>query len=160
MKYILIISKIYLRPEIRIERRENKLSGKAFLGGKDMVTEEKYEFFGQIMDILEDFLEEIGVSSNEDPLLTGEYYDTVKSKIEETCVNWGVIINPKINLKEALKNFYTAYPAIKNVQIVGGTNDGNGIVVFVGDGFHAISETEISIFHRDIKFAKKEKLGR
>lgn len=121
-----------------------------------VIREERSEFLGQIMDAFEDFLEEIGVSSDKNPILTGKNYDTVKDRIEETCINWGVIVAAtNVDSQEAIKNFMTVYPQIRNVEVVCSTNDGNGIVIFVGDGYYAISETAVSVFYEDIDQAKR-----
>ena len=59
----------------------------------------------------------------------------------------------EVNVKESIKNFKRVYPEVDPVP-VGLTDDGNKIVVFVGDGYHAIDECSVSRFYENIGDAR------
>lgn len=72
---------------------------------------DRVEFIGQIMDIIEIFLDEKGVSFPETPqlmrdagcseeenadnpvILYGDNYSEISDQIEEVCIRWGVLEN-------------------------------------------------------------------
>lgn len=54
-----------------------------------------------------------------------------------------------INVDRALRNFRRIYPEINHISIIGETKNKTVIVIFVGDGYHAISENFVSHFYSD-----------
>lgn len=61
-----------------------------------------------------------------------------------------------INPKRALEAFHRVYPEFADAKIVGGTDDGSGLIIDVGDGYHIVNEKVVSPFIKDLDKAKRE----
>ena len=55
------------------------------------MIKDKKEFIGQMIDTVEDFLDEIGVASPDEPYIVGNDYDSLYEKFESLMTDWGVL---------------------------------------------------------------------
>ncbi|MBQ6223453.1 MAG: hypothetical protein IJJ44_12645 [Solobacterium sp.] len=58
------------------------------------------------------------------------------------------------SVNDALRNFRVIYPEFVATP-VDVSNDGKKLIVFVGDGYHAITNCMVSCFYRTLESAKK-----
>ena len=60
------------------------------------------------------------------------------------------------SVKSALDQFRRIYPEIGRIKIVGLNNNKTAIVIFVGDGYHTITDRITSVFYNTLDDAKKD----